>query len=302
MIKHLTHEAIDKTWWDNRVNCCVNRSWYAKSDVLDIVSPNWEALVDDVSGAIMPLTWRRKFGIDYLFQPYAIQQLGVFSSGPIEPSSSTAFLDSVPQRFRYVDIWLNEHMGTLGIDGGLQNVNQTLRPISSIESLRDTHGKSARPAVEEMVSRDTRGARDRVQSTFGELSARTTAGRTGWLRPIDRRIILALIAHAIESGEASIIGLRSQGSTIAAACFIDRDGRSVLLKSASTSAGTEHCAIFHIVDNWIAKNAGTDKVLDFAGSNHAGTRRFNEGFGGSTSLYLNVRRNRLPLWLKWMKR
>ncbi len=302
MIKHLTHEAIDKTWWDRQLNCCVNRSWYAKSDVLDIVSPNWEALVDEVSGAIMPLTWRRKFGIDYLFQPYAIQQLGVFSSGPIEPSSSTAFLDSIPQRFRYVDIWLNEHMGTLGIDGGIQNADQTLRPISSIEALREAYDKGHRRNLKKVLPPDTEWTSDMNAATFVELFERTTAARFGGLRPIDRGILLALIAHAIERGEANIIGLRSQGATIAAACFIDRDGKSVLLKSASTSAGTEHCAIFHIVDNWIAKNAGTDKVLDFAGSNHPGTRRFNEGFGGSTSLYLNVRRNRLPLWLKWMKR
>ena len=302
MIKHLKHEAIDKAWWDRQVNGCLNRSWYAKSDVLDIVSPNWEALVDDVSGAIMPLTWRRKFGIDYLFQPYAIQQLGVFSPRPVELVSSMAFLDSIPQRFRYVDIRLNDHMGSLGIDGAIPNANQTLRPTSSIEALRAAYDKGHRRNLKKALPPDTEWTSDVNAAAFTELFERTTAERFGGLRPTDRRLLQALITHAIERGDARIIGLRSQGVTIAGACFVTSLGRSVLLKSASTSVGAEHRALFHIVDHWIAENAGTDRVLDFAGSNHPGTRRFNEGFGCSTSLYLNVRRNHLPLWLKWMKR
>ena len=109
MIRHLHHGDIDKAWWDAQLLRCSNRLWYAQSWLLDIASPGWEALVDDRTGAIMPLTWRRKYGIQYLFTPYAIQQLGVFVP-EMDQDICTRMLDAIPKHFRYWDIWLNSGM------------------------------------------------------------------------------------------------------------------------------------------------------------------------------------------------
>jgi hypothetical protein len=76
---------------------------YAYSWYLDIVSPGWDALVKDDYKSVMPLTWRKKYGIKYLYQPFFTQQLGVFSSdksecrsgGRISFSHSTAFSHSL---------------------------------------------------------------------------------------------------------------------------------------------------------------------------------------------------------------
>ena len=106
MIEHLPHSAIDKRWWDAQLLRCSNKMWYAQSWVLDIASPGWEALVDRGSGAIMPLTWRKKYGVRYLYQPYGLQQLGVFAPA-IGDGLQGRFLDAVPQAFKYWDIYLN---------------------------------------------------------------------------------------------------------------------------------------------------------------------------------------------------
>ncbi len=42
----------------------------------------WDALVLDDYQAVMPLTWRSKFGIRYLYQPAFTQQTGIFSASP----------------------------------------------------------------------------------------------------------------------------------------------------------------------------------------------------------------------------
>jgi hypothetical protein len=107
MIRHLQRHRIGAHWWDQRLLECRNELWYAKEQVLDLASPGWEALVDDQSGAIMPLTWRRKYGVRYLFQPFALQQLGIFSPAPIDPAQQERMLHAVPPAFRLVDIAVN---------------------------------------------------------------------------------------------------------------------------------------------------------------------------------------------------
>lgn len=79
MITYLTHNQIDKQRWDDCIKQSPNGNVYALSWYLDIVHPRWEALVEDDYVSVMPLTGNRKCGISYPFQPFFVQQLGVFS-------------------------------------------------------------------------------------------------------------------------------------------------------------------------------------------------------------------------------
>ncbi|MBL7983340.1 MAG: hypothetical protein JNM91_00005, partial [Flavobacteriales bacterium] len=126
MIRHLRNEEIDRQQWDRLLDQCPDRLWYARSRVLDRMAPGWEALIDDQLGILMPLTWRRKWGIHYLYNPYGAQQLGVFNANH-DPDRTTAFLAAVPGRFRYIDIWLNAAMARPADPKGawLPQVNQT---------------------------------------------------------------------------------------------------------------------------------------------------------------------------------
>ena len=47
MIKYLTHNNIDKTRWDECIRRSFNGNIYAWSWYLDIVHPQWEALIEN---------------------------------------------------------------------------------------------------------------------------------------------------------------------------------------------------------------------------------------------------------------
>ena len=57
----LKHDKIDKVKWDNCISRSVNGHIYARSWYLNIVSPDWDALIEGDYEAVMPLTWKRKF-------------------------------------------------------------------------------------------------------------------------------------------------------------------------------------------------------------------------------------------------
>jgi len=300
MIRYLRHAEIDKAAWDARLLRCSNRLWYMQSWVLDIASPGWEALVDDVSGAIMPLLWRRKLGVSYLYQPYGLQQQGVFAP-QLEGEMSREFLAAVPRRFAYWDIYLNEAMRILAEadERVSENTQQTLLLDKHADALRVGYSKSHRRNLRKGGTDEITG--DISAPEFTELFVRTTAARFGGSSPGSMRMMEELIATAIERRQCRIFGLRVAGSAIAAACFMEWEGRAIFFKSANDASGQERQAMFHITDRYVADHAGSGIVLDFAGSNTASVARFNTGFGARSTVYLRLVRNRLPPPLKWFK-
>jgi hypothetical protein len=83
-IKHLAHIEIDRQKWDACILNACNSLVYAESWYLDIVSPNWEALILGDYEYVMPLPVKKKFGVSFLVQPPLTQQFGIFSSNKID--------------------------------------------------------------------------------------------------------------------------------------------------------------------------------------------------------------------------
>ena len=108
MITYVPHEAVDRNKWDTCIagsspNLPYGFSWY-----LDIVSPGWDCLVFEDYRAVMPIPFRRKWHVHYIFKPYFSQQLGIFSSDPPDDKMMEEFIDSIPHKFRYIRTNLNE--------------------------------------------------------------------------------------------------------------------------------------------------------------------------------------------------
>ena len=105
-IAYLPYKSIDKKKWDNCIVSADNCLIYATSFYLDAMSENWDALVLDDYKAVMPLTWKKKYSIHYLYQPFFVACLGVFgkknTAGIVD-----SFLNAIPAKFKYWDIYLN---------------------------------------------------------------------------------------------------------------------------------------------------------------------------------------------------
>lgn len=303
MIQDLPHAAIDKAQWDRMLLRCPDRLWYAQSWVLDLCSPGWEALVDDDSGAIMPLTHRRKYGVRYLHQPYTLQQLGVFAPARTE-GLDDAFLAAVPRHFRYWDIWLNRHMHVRAAR------DMRLVPHTNQELVLDKDASALRAAYSKGHLRNLRKAGDDPPVIvddvgaveFTQLFAATTGRRYGGIPKGGLPLLERLVGEGLRRGQCRMLGVREGTHLVAAVCLMEWEGRVILLKSACAPAGTQRQAMFHLLDRAITERAATGLILDFAGSNTASVARFNAGFGAASSIYLRLVRNSLPAPFRWFKR
>ena len=107
-IRYLRRREIDTTQWDACIDNALNRLIYGRSFYLDAMAAGqWDALVLGDYLAVMPLPWRSRAGIRYLYQPSFTQQTGIFSAQPVPPAMVDAFLDKIRRHFRFAEIFLN---------------------------------------------------------------------------------------------------------------------------------------------------------------------------------------------------
>ncbi|MCF6181148.1 hypothetical protein [Lutibacter sp.] len=107
MIQYLKRNKIDIELYDACIQKSMNSRVYAFSWYLDCVADNWDVLVLNNYEAVMPLPWRRKIRLKYLYPPAWTQQLGIFSKENISEKLVLDFLDSIPKKFIKITVQLN---------------------------------------------------------------------------------------------------------------------------------------------------------------------------------------------------
>lgn len=300
MIRYLRHSDIDKAWWDTRIAASHAPLWYARSAVLDAASPGWDALVDDASGAVMPLTHDSKWGSSYLYQPFAVQRLGVFAA-QYDAAQVGAFLSAVPAKFKLWDIMLHS-VGCVGQPQDVVLQERTTMELAlgpDVATLRAAYSVSHKRGLrkwsaEGEVCTIAPGAFLDIVSSSAQFKQ--------WGITSKQVATLQRIVHVAEElGDGRFIGVKRGDEWLSVGLFVEWAGRIIFLKGLTTEAGRGAFALHRIMDHVIAAEAGTNAVLDMAGGHAPELRRFYAGFGAQPSLYLHAGYNRLPQPLRWIK-
>ena len=280
MITYLTHDRIDKTRWDECIEHSVNGNVYAWSWYLDVVSPGWEALVEIVDGnylTIMPITRKRKFFIDYLCQPFFVQQLGVFSRQPITEETTMSFLKAIPSKYRLVEIRLNEQnplpedcKGIGWHRNHLLELNKDYDTIISDyhENTRRNLKKSLKYGLELV-----KGAE--IQKIIALFRENRGATISHWGDAEYDRLI-RLTNLAVTSSNAFVYGIKKseKEEVICGALFMKSHQRITFLFSGNTDEGKDSQAMTFLIDQVVREYAGQNYFFDFEGSDDEKLARF----------------------------
>ncbi len=308
MILHLSHNEIDKAKWDFTIAECGNI--YANSWYLDIALPGWEALVEGDYQTVMPLTGGKKFGANYLFQPYFVQQLGIFSRQALTAQKTWEFLQAIPKKFRFAEIRLNESDKLDDAAQGVEYHRNILldlnRDYEAIRTCYHTNTKrnlakaegnnlqlvnSVAPCQVVALFRDNRGA---LLDKWGD----------------NEYAVLNHLAQAAQEREAAfVLGVteKGEGRLVCAAIFMKTNDRITFLFSGLTEEGKQRQAMTYLLDQVIQKYANQPFTFDFEGSDDENLARFYLGFGGQETKYPSYTFNRLSpigkaLLKVWKKR
>ncbi|MBI3512007.1 MAG: GNAT family N-acetyltransferase [Bacteroidetes bacterium] len=303
MIKYLQQPEIDRERWDDCVRRSFNGIIYAYSWYLDVVAPQWEALIEDDYRAVMPLTKGKKIGIEYLFPPFFVQQLGVFSINKLTAEDTLRFLKAVPAKFRYWEINLNTFNKVTGEDFEFRpNLTHELDLIDSYENISKNYSDNAkrniRKAKQSPIKSVAKPSREEIITLF-------RTGRGSEVKNLQENnydTLRRLLQSADSRGRLHTCGVgHENGELIAGAFLLDSNGKVIFLFSGLNELGKETGAMFMLIDQFIHENSQKNLVLDFEGSNDANLARFYRGFGAKECVYLQARCNRLPWPVRFLK-
>lgn len=305
MIKHLAHKNIDKMRWDECINLSPHGIINAQSWYLDIVSPGWEALVEEDYAFVFPLTARKKFGINYLFQPYFTQQLGLFGRESIPGESKlTEFLLHIPSKYKLIEIQLNTD-NIVGIPVGFEITKKRTFHLN-LSATEGTLLNNYSENIKRNISKAVKGSllvTENVSCKEIIQLFRSNRGNTiSKLKDKDYRVFEILCKQAKQNALLESYGIdNTHGKLIAGAIFLKSFHSYILIFSGAGEEARQVGAMSMLVDYFIRKHSGESKHLDFEGSMDENLARFYRSFGSSEVVYLQIRRNLLPPLLRLFK-
>ncbi len=305
-IRYLDRNEIDIEKWDRCILNAPNGLIYARSFYLDSMTENWSALVEGDFQNVMPLTWNRKFGFSYLYQPYFTKCLGVFgkSSVPFEISS---FLLSIPAMYSYWDIDLNEN-NFVSIEKNkfrlnlFARTNYFLSLKDDYERLRIQYKRLAIRMKKKAVENKLEIQRGEDPSLIINLYRKDYGYRHRAIRDniYDKLLICLNIARKNKLAE-TYLAKSISGETLAYYIILQDEKFIYSLLGGSTEEGKKSGAFYLLTDAIIQDHAGSNKIFRFEGSDIPGVSFFDALFGPEKITYQHLVRNNLPFPIRFFK-
>ncbi|MBO4488815.1 MAG: GNAT family N-acetyltransferase [Bacteroidales bacterium] len=303
MIRFVKHDEIDRDKWNHAINNARFSTVFAQFEMLDaLTAPDtWHALVEDDYVGVMPLPVRSKFGIPYIYTPFFMPQMGIFSPKTVLAGDTRAFLSVIPKKYWQADLVLNRHNDRM--DADVQLVSHELNLQKSYPNLRAQFSQNTIRNIRDAESQGT-------VITFGESVTEETIrlfrenrGQEAAVhfRDADYERLLS-VAQALDDARAlrTVSARTSEGTLIAGALFVLDGSRLWFWFSGRDTRYASHKPLFLLMDAVIRQFSEQALMLDFNGSSNPNVARMYRSFGGEPYNIPLVRISRCP-WLMKIK-
>ena len=289
---------INKTKWDDCIDRSTNNLIYAHSFYLDQLADNWNGIVVDDYDCVMPVPWRKKFGIRYCYDVPFIQQLGYFNTKNIDHKILVdAFFDFI----KY----------------GHYNFNYSNNAFADMPNVKTTTN-----FIIDLIDKET------VNNNFSKSFTQSLHNASGF----DLSYAIATPAEAIEmyrdlysngiknvsSGDyknlITLTEILSPQNKCVARKIINKDGQTLsivlLLKdkrrlyniiNATNSEGRKNEANYFLYAQIFNEFSGEGLLFDLEGSELPGVKKFYKKLGAIDQPYSRMKINNLPFPIKLMK-
>jgi hypothetical protein len=299
---YLPYKEIDKEKWDNCIRQAINGLVYGYSFYLDEMADNWDALVLNDYEAVMPLTWRKKYNIYYLYQPFCCASLGIFSQSTISEALALDFFQHIPAQFKYWDISLNHGNNFSLPDWGIyQRMNYVLPLQKDYTDLFKGYKTNIKRNIKKAVELGCTVERN-ISLTSILVLSKNILQAVASVEEEDYNNFSELYKFLLEKKMATNYAVYSpQKELVASAVFFFSHNRAYYILVGNHPNGKTLGASHLLIDTFIKDHAGKNLWLDFEGSDIRNLAFFYSSFGATQEIYSAIKLNKLPRWIKWLK-
>jgi hypothetical protein len=301
MIVYLKHNEIDSEQWDNCIKDSPRVRPYAFSWYLDIMAPDWEALVDDEYDSVFPIPASSRFGIQYAATPAFLQQLGAFSPDKSQQKAINEFIDYMPAFYRLIDLNVGQRISNDRYKVTLR-ANFELDLSKPYEKLRNSFSNHCKRNIDKAYKKKPVIVSDITPEELIELFQNNRGLEIKGIKPRDYQRLGNLMNFCLKNKKGRILGVRKSKKKILYGLFlVEIKGSKTMLFVVNTPESREKRIGYYIVNELINESAGSKTILDFAGSSIPSIASFMESFGSINVPFYRIYHNRLPWPIRMLK-
>jgi hypothetical protein len=279
---------IDKNKWDSCVARSNSRLIYGSTTVLDHLADNWSGIVMNDYEAVMPVPWRRKWGVTYHYHVPFVQQLGIFFHN--ELTEITPFTEALFTICRYGNYPFNYGNGMPGtrhtnyilpMEDGYRNgfSADVVQNIRRAEQFDHTY-----------TNGDVNEAIDVFYKSYGKRSGITE-------NDIERFRKMCFFIG--KTGKIVVRKVMNNKRNLLAIALLLIDGnRMYNIMNTTVDEGRQLEANYFLLSEIWGEFTGKGLIFDFEGSDIPGVKTFYKKFGASDQPYVRMHFNHLPWPMK----
>ncbi|WP_066837012.1 GNAT family N-acetyltransferase [Rufibacter ruber] len=295
MIQLLRHHEIDPGRWEACLQNAERPLVYAHFWYLEVVAQGqWEALVEVLDGAyvsLFPLPVKTAFGLDFLYQPFFTQQLGLFTTPASQHRDVAEYVARLPAlyaqgQYQMPQIPAQPNEGEAAWGHRLRT-NYELALDRPYDQLRQGYSLNLRRNLKKNSPLEGLRPGTTIEPLLHLFKA--TKGRElPELKERHYRLLAQLYRRAQQEGVGQLWEVEQQGELLAAALLLVTGSRTTFLLGASSTQGRKQNAMALLLDQAVQREADSGKTFDFEGSDVPGVAKFYAGFGAKPVPYLSL--------------
>jgi len=287
-VQIINHKELDKVIWDKKIGVSASPSFFMLSWVLDILHPNWDALVYLNYEAFMPIPIAKKFGVNYIFQPKFIRSLSIFHE---KEGQRELILEAFIEAYSFVNINLDFELKEASDSGFYQKLSM---PNSS-ELLHKAYSKNALRVISKLdVEIEYKLFYD--AETFIQFFRKIKNIKS--LKSNSYSKLHQLINETLKRENGKLIAAFYKGEMIACGFFIFFQKQVYFMKGTVNKLGREKGAFYGLIDFVLQSLVGSFEHFDFVGSNDNGIAGFYKKFGAKDFHYSILKYNKIKSPIK----
>ena len=287
-VQIINHKELDKVIWDKKISASASPSFFMLSWVLDILHPNWDALVYLNYEAFMPIPKAQKYGLTYVFQPKFIRSLSIFNENEDHRSAIIAIFR---ETYSLVNINLDFELKESNSNG----VFQKLSIPCSRELLHNAYSKNAIRVISKL---DVEIEYKLIYDAGTFINFFKNIKNIKSLKSNSYVKLHQLISETLKRENGKLIAAFYNGEMIACGFFIFFQKQVYFLKGTVNKIGREKGAFYGLIDHVLQSLLGNFEQLDFVGSNDKGVANFYRKFGAQDFHYSILKYNTIKTPVK----
>jgi hypothetical protein len=294
-------QKIDPIKWDICVAENTNGMIYAQYNYLNNLCTHWSALIIGNYQAILPLPWKKKWGIRYFYAPPFIQQLGLI--GKQHLITIAQLKKQLTKIAWYGDLfWNNQNaafVSSLDCKAKINfvlDLHQTYHSINSHYSndLHQNIQKASKIGLQYQIVDTLNEIISCYHKQYGDRFTRVVKQDFQHFEAVCQQLFLNNNCFIREAQDPTTL------KALASAILLKDNKRIYLVVNTITQAGRKCSANHFLIDSILKEFCEQELLFDFEGSELEGVQDFYKNFHPMNQPYFHYLHNEFPLGIKWL--